>query len=226
MPSPDSSPPWSRPGGLHNVLCWPSTTGWDNSVASAHPQGAREMSTVTCVLHTLWGTVAWAPEESYLPCSLFPPVSALRTRDGLNRSYMPRGQVGCFVEADLWEPQEGKCFTRSQIPTSLWISIHTGTVSTHKTQGSPWSIHFEVTNTHIRSGWNPKIKPICFVSPDPWQTLPQYGDTGLPQSCRGWLHNSGDRECPVLPSDNELDDLLQLTCKAPGARAVTSEALQ
>lgn len=63
------------------------------------------------------------------------------------------------------------------------------------------------------------------VSSDPWQTLPQSGDTVTPVLQR-LVHSRGDRERPVLSNDNELDDLLQLICKAPGVRAGTSEALQ
>lgn len=156
------------------------------------PGSQRNVSSGLSPSHIL-GNSGSAPEEGYLPCSLFTPVSVLRTWDGLNRSHMPRGQVGCFVEAGLREPQEGRSFMRSQIPTSLWISIHTGTVSTHKIQGSLCSLHSEVTNTHTQSGWNLSVLSLQVHGRHSLSLVTQ-----SPQSCRGWVHRRGDRECPVL----------------------------
>ena len=69
------------------------------------------------------------------------------------------------------------------------------------------------------------MEPICVISSGPWQAFPQSGDTVTPVLQRLGTQQRG-QGVSSASNDNELDDLLQLSCKAPGARAVTSEALQ
>jgi len=213
-------PLWSQSGGLHHMLCWPRAIGWGISMLLTISQGVRVTpAAVAWLFNTLCGMVTRLLREGCLPCSLLPSVSVSVLRK-LKRSCIFR-RTGELLGGG-WPP--GNPGRRVSLGLrSLRIPIYTRTVSTHEVQGSLGHFYSEVTNTHtVRSGWNPKTKPICFASSDPWRHTLSL-ETWLASLLQRLSTQQWARECLVLCNDSELGDWSSSLAKLQGARAMTWE---